>query len=156
MLLLQPCQDLERFRGAAGGHANLAFREHEDLQPYKKKSAIAVFSADLNEDSFMIPAIRGDATSETQSLALHSMSAMQLNSHDKPHGLQMDSDASRATFDADRKLQQHEGMQVRASVTPLPALQPTLAHTASQTSPRCCRHDGQDPTAAAANHLNEH
>ena len=42
--------------GLIGGSANLAFREDEQLKPYKKKSEAVLLSAILDDSSFTIPA----------------------------------------------------------------------------------------------------
>ena len=39
-----------------GGSANLAFRENEELKPYKKKSGAVLLSASLEDACFTIPA----------------------------------------------------------------------------------------------------
>lgn len=44
-----------------GGDANLAFREDEELKPYKKKIQASLYSASLSDESFTIPAWKDDA-----------------------------------------------------------------------------------------------
>ncbi|KAL0036131.1 hypothetical protein WJX79_004650 [Trebouxia sp. C0005] len=115
-----------------GGDAHLAFREDEELKPYKKKSQASLYSATLDDDSFTIPAWKHD-TFEQQMSSHQCQDAMSgytvqqanhkddgdLHTHPPGHGL------------ADGALNE---------VAPLYSLhaatRPTVADTASQTSPR--------------------
>lgn len=47
--------------GLIGGSANLAFREDEELKPYKKKSQAILLSASLDDSCFTIPARKANA-----------------------------------------------------------------------------------------------
>ena len=124
--------DLDQLRHSTGGHANLAFREDEDLKPYKKKNCISVFSAGLDEDSFTIPAVKNDATVEAESPTPHRMLALQPDSQNRQHMASIQSMSGHA--DSGILLQEsHTHTAVRL---PLPAMQRMVAHTASQTSPR--------------------
>ena len=54
----------------AGGDANLAFREDEELRPYKKKSRPSLFCGSLDDDdSFTIPAWTQDSRYRSASRA---------------------------------------------------------------------------------------
>lgn len=56
---------LEHIPGLVGGSANLAFREDEQLKPYKKSSQAILLSASLDDSSFTIPAWQANAHPDT-------------------------------------------------------------------------------------------
>ena len=60
----------------AGGDANLAFREDEELKPYKKKSKASLFCASLDDDSFTIPAWTQDSSYRDANFEGHNLAAM--------------------------------------------------------------------------------
>lgn len=126
--------DLDQLRPSTGGHANLAFRENEDLKPYQKKNCISVFSADLDEDSFTIPAVKNDATIEAESPTPHRMLALQPDSQNRRHMASTNIQSMSGHADSGILLQ--ESHTYTAVSMPLPAMQRMVAHTASQTSPR--------------------
>lgn len=120
-----------------GGHANLAFREHEDPKPYKKKTSISVFSADLQESSFIIPAVRGNSGTKEPT----STSAVQPDNNDTTHARIM---ASEMSEHAECDCHEQEALGLAAAITSLPAVQRPVAHTASQTSPNKCMHEDNE------------
>ena len=105
----------------SGGDANLAFREDEELKPYRKKSCASMLSASLNDDSFTIPAWKDGALQQPPSTdrcqaAAGNRHVMQANIA-QPADISAMSDCS----------PQH---------SLYPAAKPSLADTSSQTSPR--------------------
>lgn len=115
-----------------GGDAHLAFREDEELKPYKKKSRASLYSATLDDDSFTIPAWKHD-TSEQQMSSHWCQAAMS------------DGTVQQADHADNGDLHTHPPQNdlagdVLDESVPLhslhPATRPTVADTASQTSPR--------------------
>ena len=115
-----------------GGDAHLAFREDEELKPYKKKNQASLYSATLDDDSFTIAAWKHDTFEQKKSshwcqAAMSGGTVQQadytddggLHTHPPEHDLA--DDALNGT------VPQH---------SLLPATRPTVADTASQTSPR--------------------
>lgn len=123
-----------KFCNVAGGHANLAFREYEDLKPYKKKSCISVFSADLQDNSFTISAVKGNSRAE----ASDSTSALQPSGNDNTADKQTLPAMHYTSEHADSEPNPQAPLGIAAATTESPALQRPVAHTASQTSPKKC------------------
>ena len=119
-----------------GGDANLAFREDEELKPYKKKSRASLYSASLDDDEpFTIPAWKNDDSQGQQGndtpQAAATISSMQPETSldtTSSHVWHPDTDLQDDTADASIPLHGH-----------CSAARPSVADTASQTSPGNCR-----------------
>ncbi len=115
-----------------GGDTHLAFREDEELKPYKKKSQASLYSATLDDDSFTIPAWK------------HDIFEQQMSNH-LCQAAMTGGTVQQADYTDDGGLHTHPpendlADDVLNESVPLHSLHtatlPTVADTASQTSPR--------------------
>jgi len=115
-----------------GGDAHLAFREDEELKPYKKKSQASLYSATLDDDSFTIPAWKHDTFEQQMSShwfpAAMSGGTVQQADHTEDGGLHTHPPENDLAADALNEIVPLHSLH--------PATRPTVADTASQTSPR--------------------
>ena len=115
-----------------GGDAHLAFREDEELKPYKKKSQASLYSATLDDDSFTIPAWKYDTFEQQMSShwcqAAMSGGTAQQADHTDDGGLHTHPPENDL---ADGALNEFVPLYSLHAAT-----RPTVADTASQTSPR--------------------
>jgi len=115
-----------------GGDAHLAFREDEELKPYKKKSQASLYSATLDDDSFTIPAWKHDTFEQQMSSHLCQAAmtggTVQQADHTEDGGLHTHPPENDMADDVLNESVPLHSLQ--------PATLPTVADTASQTSPR--------------------
>ena len=118
----------------AGGDANLAFREDEELKPYKEKSKASLFCASLDDDSFTIPAWTQDSSCQDASLDGGNLSVMMATTQPAATSVINDLKLTESTDSlldyASTSSTPHKDRDTAVAKTASPA------STASQTSPR--------------------